>query len=351
MATEADQHLPAFDNTKLTAINTCPTWGILRYVHHKTFATRSRAMALEAGSACHEVFAAVRLWQLVCYDLADRPEDFRNRVLDFQGQRLFGDLRWPQIREHYFSAEDERTRCLNFCLEALFTSGFYDDPSDRRRTLSNLEEACILYIDRWDWHRYPIWIRDRDDPESDVGIEIAFDLVISFELLDGSVKEYRFIGKFDGLHYDKGQLAIGENKTGARLDEAWEMSFEMSSQVTGYSIAAYVWTGMECRKGVVFGLQIPLPRTNMEGGFKRNPVTRYPHMFERWFKWFWHTVQLAEQFPDPVTAPRYTHSCNRYFRPCSFIPFCSSEDEDARQMMEEMVVEEWSPLHEANGGD
>ena len=69
LATEADADLPAFDNTKLTAINQCPTWGIVRYGLHKTMSGGGRAMALEAGSACHEVFAALRLWQLLYHDV------------------------------------------------------------------------------------------------------------------------------------------------------------------------------------------------------------------------------------------------------------------------------------------
>jgi hypothetical protein len=36
MATDADLALEAFDHTKLAAINTCPTWGILRYQMHKS---------------------------------------------------------------------------------------------------------------------------------------------------------------------------------------------------------------------------------------------------------------------------------------------------------------------------
>ena len=63
MATDEDKHLPTYDHTKLSAINTCPTWGILRYTHHKKMPGSSRAMALDAGSAAHEAFSAVRLYR------------------------------------------------------------------------------------------------------------------------------------------------------------------------------------------------------------------------------------------------------------------------------------------------
>ena len=53
-----------FDNTKLVALNTCPTYGIVRYELHKTYKSGSRAMALEAGSAAHEAYAAIRIGDL-----------------------------------------------------------------------------------------------------------------------------------------------------------------------------------------------------------------------------------------------------------------------------------------------
>jgi hypothetical protein len=59
-----------------------------------------------------------------------------------------------------------------------------------------------------------------------------------------------------------------------------------------------------------------------------------------------HTIQLAKLYHhDPINAPKYTHSCNRYFRPCSLIPFCYGDDDEQRQFLEEMVDDEWSPLN------
>ena len=61
-----DKHtLPIVDNTRLTAVNTCPRWGAVRYGHNKVMSlSEGRALALEAGSACHEGFSAVRLLHL-----------------------------------------------------------------------------------------------------------------------------------------------------------------------------------------------------------------------------------------------------------------------------------------------
>lgn len=353
LATPDDSHLPAYDNTKLQAINTCPTWGITRYTLHKTPTSPGRAMALEAGQACHEVFAAVRLWQLIEYDFKERSPEFRLEAMQYHGARLFGKERFDGIiLPHWLgNAEDDRTRCINFCLAALETSGFYDDPSDRRRTMSNLEEACLLYIERWDWKRHPIWIRDADDPCSDVGIEIAFDIVLTYTYQSGRVRSYRFIGKADGIHWRDGRIVIGENKTASRTDVAWEMSFDMSSQITGYTLAASTWTGSIVERAIVWGLVLPLPKSNPDGGITVLHPRRESHHVARWFEWFIHTVDLEESFnKNPIEAPKYTHSCNRYFRPCSLIPFCHATDEDAEVMLSEMRVDEWSPLHEVVEG-
>ncbi|MCA2603422.1 PD-(D/E)XK nuclease family protein [Microcystis sp. M60BS1] len=350
LATEEDSHIPVYDNTKLTAINTCPTWGIVRYIQHKTFATGNRAMALEAGAAMHEVFAAVRLIQLFRETLARSGEDLAWQFMDFHGARLFGFNRYNENLKPKFDAnEDTRTLILDFCLEALYTSGFYDDPKDRFRTLSNLEEAAILYIDRWNWNRYPIWVRDPDDPQSDVGIEYPFDIVLEYTFEGNIQRNFRFSGKFDGIQWNKDDLCIGENKTGSRLNDAWSMSFELSSQITGYCLAASVWTGHAVNKGIIFGTQIPIPKSYEDGIVVEN-VKRETHHFRRWLMWFLHTVELAERYQhDPANAPRYTHSCNRYFRPCSFVSLCSGTDDEFNLGLQEMITEEWSPLHEKSG--
>jgi hypothetical protein len=351
LATPEDAHIEAYDNTKLQAANTCPTWGIIRYQMHKTFASNSRAMALEAGSAMHEVFAAVRLYQLYRYDLQPTDAILAKASLEYNGRRLFGDDRFEDMLEEMNRHEDERDRYMNFCLQALYSSGFYDDPSDRRRTMTNLEEAAILYMDRWDFNRNPIWMRDPTDPRTDVGIEIPFDIVLTYTFEGGVQRNFRFVGKFDGIHRRDDAVIVGENKTASRADEAWRLSFEMSSQITGYMLAGSVWTTEQISKGIVWGSVLPVPKA-YDNGLCIEHVSRKDYQFERWFDWFLHTVELYERYKhDPISAPKYTHSCNRYFRPCSMIPFCTADDEDQQAALEEMVTDEWSPLHDNKAGD
>ena len=364
LATPDDAHLPAFDNTKLVAINTCPFWGIVRYGLHKVMNSANRAMALEAGGAAHEVYAAIRLWTL----RKSAPGHFEHH-----GVRLFGQENFAKMKEHLQSREDEQTQLINFAIEALYSSGFYDDPDDKRRTLTNIEQGCITYIDRMDFTP-PVWIQDITNPARLVGIEVPFDIVVSFDIpvpyklteinylspdyeVDVSTapqvtKQVRFIGRIDGIHaHENNELRIHENKTASRLNDAWRQSFYMLHQITGYCIAASLITGRTIEKAKILGMQIPQPTGSRQDGISADTVTREPHMLERWVSWFYHTVSLYEKYiDDPTSAPKYTHSCNRFFRPCSFIPLCYSDDEEHRQIIDEMDTDAWSPLtSEAQG--
>jgi hypothetical protein len=73
-------------------------------------------------------------------------------------------------------------------------------------------------------------------------------------------------------------------------------------------------------------------------------------MKERWLQWLEYTTGIYNTYKrNPMTAPKHTHSCNRYFRPCSMIPFCASDEQEQRDILEQMVTEEWSPLTEKTG--
>src|SRR5207342_3976291 len=114
--------------------------------------------------------------------------------------------------------------CKSGAITVLNTSGFYDEPRDKRRTLSNLEECALAYIDRWRWDQ-PVWQRTPNDPMGNIGVEIPFDLVVELQYNTGRIREFRFTGKIDGIHHHHDGLHIHENKTAARLNDAWAMSF------------------------------------------------------------------------------------------------------------------------------
>jgi hypothetical protein len=344
MATDEDAHLPAYDHTKLSAINTCPTWGILRYSMHKKMPGSARAMALEAGSVAHDAFAAVRMYQYRAFQCKGKTQ-LAN--LDKHGIRLFGEDRYRDIHDTCSDGATHRTNAINYAITTIENSGYYDDIGDNRRTISNISESIIAYIDAYDFERYPIWIRDKEDIDTDIGIEIPFDIVVDIKYNTIHELQARFTGKLDGLHYNKDELIIIEEKTGARLDDSWLSQWILSHQITGYCIASTTFTGLECNHALVSGMRIPIGRTPSEG-IRREYVPRSTLMFTKWANWFVTSINMEREWHDNVVdAPMYTHSCNRYFRSCSFMPFCAEDTVEGKLgIIEEMEYDEWSPLHD-----
>lgn len=346
--------LPWWDNTRLVGVNTCPTDAALRYGLHKTMreiGPGSRALALEVGTICHQVFAMVRL-----VDLLEHGERWYSALPQYTYAeaavlrhffKLFGETDMKSLLNLYHSADDLRTRMVQMALYLIEASGYYDDPTDRRRTVTNMEEACVAYIDRYPLNQnLPVVHHDF------VGVELPVDVCIS---LDGGAVWHRFVGRVDAVQWDtRGKFVeVVDNKTGSRLDNAWLAGYTMSHQVTGYCIAVTAILSdlgiysQPIEHGVVLGLAMPQPRTSDFGGYVRHPVTRPEYRWMQWFEWFAHTIEIGSKWMrNPIQAPKYTHSCNRYFRSCQFVPFCDSDAEEQRAMVLEMPTHEWSPLDE-----
>ena len=349
-------NVPTFDNTKLVAINTCPMWGMVRYDQHKTMGSEAtRAMALEAGSAAHEVFAAHRLFSFIQYGAFwyDLTEDDVDAVARLNGIRIFGEERYNLMLKCFdgtdaYVGPDMRSCMQQFCLSALETSGFYDDPNDRRRTMTNIEEMCLSYIDNHSWEDQPVYF----DGSSSLGIELPIDVMIN---IDGGLDWVRFIGRADGLHYyDKTltDLRLHENKTASRLGSAWDESWYTNHQPTGYMLALSAMIGIDVFMAYMLGATLPLPKRVSLEGFSKIAVTREQWQFEEWLGWLESTYKTYKECQSqPHLSPQYTHSCNRYFRPCSFIPLCATQPEDRIIMLEEMREDHWSPLDEVKADD
>jgi hypothetical protein len=340
-----DTSLPAYSHSMLNAISTCPTYGLVTYVMNKAIGvSSSRAMALEAGSASHECYAAARVWQLMVHrNLPDHAE--------YHGRRLFGDDRYDSmVTASKTAVGDERNMMLRFCLDAFYTTGFHDDPSDRRRTVTNVEEALIAYLDRFDYKR-DVWVQSLEDHTQMVGIEIPIDMTIEY---DGKYK-LRFIGTADGVTVDKKDrnlLRLEENKTAARLGEAWALAFQMSHQVTGYLMGLSCAVGYDVSKAGIHGMAIPLPRSYDAGGLMTEIVRRNDTQKKQFLEWVLHMKQMIDTYGgDAVYAPKYTGACNKYFRACSLIPLCASDEEDKAEMVEMMVDRALTPTEEAMQDD
>ena len=300
---------------------------------------------MEAGSAMHEVFAALRICQLI---YAQKLPHHGANTYD----RIFGIERWQeQIMKDWDNAKSAslRDNLVGVAINTLATGGYYDDPNDDIRTISNMEVASINYIDNTLplWDEWLIYVADRRDPTSVVGIEQVFDAILRY----GDGLEIRFIGTLDGL-YDRRlnakqtKLYLGENKTANRLDNAWRRSFDMSHQVTGYIACGTAVFGKPIFDSRIIGKKIKMSARG-ENHYSFNVSRDYEKIAE-WAAWVRHTVELYELHAGNwEDAPRYTHSCNRYFRPCALIDFCADTAEGRMEQFEQMVEAPLSPSERA----
>lgn len=329
-----------WSNSRLVDVNTCPIYGV---VHKKRVYGTARAMALEAGSAMHEIFAAIRLWQIGW-------EQGYHDHMNYHGDTMFGE-RWHEANAHALEhvrdpKSDPHQHLTLLCFKLLHSGPFYDDPSDNVRTLANMEVSTMNYIDRQlpnmeDW---PIYVHDKNDPTAYVGVETTFDTILDYK----NAPSVRFAGTADGLawsNYYKRHFLL-ECKTASRLDEAWRKSFLMSHQVTGYMAVLSHTLGIEVRDAHAQGVKIKQSGYGDDLVFEL--VKRDEHAIAHWANWVRETVDMYERFEnDWENAPRYTHSCNRYFRPCSFISFCADTPEGRIEQYDEMVTPPMSPTEQA----
>lgn len=334
---EEKKSLQAFSFSRLTDLAQCPTWGVVH--SQKQYAQTARSMALEAGSAMHEVFAAIRIWQL---------EHIQGLPLHAKAvaKRIFGLDRWKQIKRVQ-SEIDSREGLLEVAFNALHTCGWVDDPNDNNRTMSNMESAAIVYVDERlpNMENWPIYVASEKEPSSLVGVEQVFDIVLVYE--DGY--KVRYIGTVDGLvtQAATGKYYIDENKTANRLDTGWRASFDLSHQITGYVAASTTTFGFPVFRSRVTGLKIK-PTQRGEDVIAVEPLERTSDNVRQWAKWVRDRAEVYDRYKDNYEdAPRFTHSCNRYFRPCALSPFCGDSVDGRKEQWDEMVVADRSPSEQA----
>ena len=298
-------------------------------------------MALEAGELLHKVFAAVRLWQL------DRIQKLPQHAA-YNGGRIFGKGAWGRMWNHCVTHTDERDQLMELCFAVLAAGGWKDMETDRTRTMTNMELATIEYINERlpGMENWPIYVEDLGNPQSMVGIEQVFDVVLTFE----DNFEIRYIGTVDGLVQKQATLEyyVDENKTSVRLSQAWRDSHEMRGQNTGYcaiSTALFKFRVLKCR---VTGLKIP-PTHRGEDVLTFEIIERTEDAIQHWATWVREMVETFIKYKDDFEhATRFTHSCYRFFRTCSLLSFCADNAEGRKiAFHEQMVHADLSPSERA----
>lgn len=330
--------MPMLSFSSITNYHTCPTYGVITKSLNASMHNSEgrRNTALEAGGAAHEVFAAARIHQLIMQDLPAHAWH--------HAKRIFGESRREQLWAN-LDHEDPKIARYNFAMEALYTSGYVDDPFDKKRTFANIEETMMDYLNKYNTDKYPVFVLDSDDPESFVGIEVPVILVMSFEYDNGKVTEVLIDGFLDGLHYhsdDINRVIVNENKTAARITDSWSASFIIDHQCTLYALMASLVLRREVTDIHVYGSPLPVGRqtTTLE------PVVRtsQDHATEL-FEWVWGAVRIHLLFGNnPLAAPRYTHSCGRYFSSCAMLPLCAAKHDEREQVLDSLYSADQSHL-------
>ena len=306
----------------------------------RQYPQHGRALALEAGEAMHQFFAGMRCWQL---HYVDKLPDHATAA----GIRIYGEERWREIWKKVKKASGHIEQVGTLAVEILGSSGFYDDPKDSTRTLSNMQTGAVVYaretlpyLESW-----PIWVADSKDPHKPIGIEQVFDVVLEYD----NGKRIRYIGTLDGIlrNVSKGnRITMAENKTASRLDKAWIESFKMRHQITGYMACGQALFEIEMWHARVYGCK--LKPTYRGEDVHIEPVVRDAASISHWGNWVYNQVEIFETYKDDwESAERRTHSCNRYFRPCALIPFCADSPAGRAEQYTQMIPAVPSPSERA----
>lgn len=327
--------MDGYDFSTLNAVDGCAVKGIISNVLGKRFdEPKQRNMALEAGDLCHKCFAVLRALTLT----KEQVCKFLLQAVPTMTQETFESL--LQKSDEQITPVSKQMIFVDYILE---NGGFYDDENDKKRTLANIRNTLLAYCSNFNdmVHEEPVYV----DEKGFVGIELPFDYVITITYNDKVIQNFRFIGKIDGLHvYKDGSLILHENKTASRLDDSWLGQWETSHQITGYCLIAQAITGKPCKKARVIGAQIPVPK--MSGyAYRSERVDREVYYFENWARWVITQLEVVDSYKQcPHLAPMSTKNCCAYYSKCALLPLCVLDEDSRKEMIEQMIVDKWSPL-------
>lgn len=256
------------------------------------------------------------------------------------------------LMECYQLGDDRKSKYLTLAYEVMNRSGYVNDPDDKRRTLEKAEEALAHYVSKYVAVDKHVDVPYLNIETGLVGVEVPFCIQLDFDYDDDATYTCQIVGRVDGIINGRKGVTVHENKTASRLDHSWHEAKILDHQATTYAIAGEVITGEVIEDVVYLGLAIPQPKNYDLGGYTRHPVSRPSERKEAWFDWVWSTLRVYEDWRyTPLEAPEYTHSCNRYFRPCSLLPLCASYGDERRLVFEEMHHHRWNPLDHEGGSD
>ncbi len=237
---------------------------------------------------------------------------------------------------------------MTYCDWILNMSNYYDDESDKKRTLANIRDSlsayCVNFLSLVE--EEPVFV---SEDKQFVGIELPFSLDVTISYTEDDVEKehtFNFIGKIDGVHVHKnGGLIIHENKTASRLDDAWLGQWTTSHQITGYCYAASCLAMQNISQARVLGMQIPVPKYSGYS-YRTDRVDREQHIMGDWGRWVLMLTKLINDYKNtPEKCPMCTNSCSAYYSLCNLMCVCTQPEEKRKEIIDEMIVDKWSPLN------
>ena len=328
--------MPYLTSSMLEALVTCPRWGLINSVNRRSFTENARAMALEAGSAMHEVFSVLNLLQV---GVVQGKVDHMN----YHGERLFPG-RWAGMTAKLDTTVHDKFRhdvMEDILLRCLASSDFYDDPADPYRTMSNLERAAFELYNYWVTVLSDFTIQTSELPDEPIGVERSIDVV--FTAPDAA--PIRFIGLADAIYQNDTtrKVTLGEYKTSSRVTDSYLESFRTRNQVTAYMLGLHAdYSDYMSGNTIIIASEMP-PKASKQN-VQHIMVPRDEDSYADFFAACKFGMQIIEQFGDnPTDAPMFTHSCNRYFRTCSLMTLCTCTSQDRRETYDSMFTKELSP--------
>lgn len=316
-----DKELPWLDASMCDAILSCPRWGLVRYVAGQQMPQKgfARELALEMGTALHQAFAAHHLHYAFHQMGCSLAMVHRGLVRVYDLEQV-GDL----------LDKIEQKDAQWFCTEALLATGYYDDPDDKRRTLTNMETSFTQYLAAYNLDHSPPAI---------IGDEIAVELDVEF-VIDTGADRFRYIGRVDKITED---YRVVDLKTSTGIKGKWAKQWETAHQPTGYMAAVRTMLNASCNSGEIIGLQVPLPK-NILDGVQVVQIYREERQFDEWLKWVINARRYMRVWDGREhEAPMHTQYCFRYFSPCPMIDLCAASTDDYIEGMKELEPYNWNP--------
>jgi len=197
---------------------------------------------------------------------------------------------------------------------------------------------------------FPIYIEDVNDPSKSIGIEKSMDVIFTCDVMNevGEIIQHsiHFIGLGDVLYQnpETKRVKLGEYKTTSSMNDAWREQFRTRHQQSAYIGALQAYFPNVADECILIGSALPVRKTSAPN--MHFPIYRDKEAVAQFLSTALTALNFMAAYRDEraVDAPMFSHSCNRYFRPCSLLDLCSAQRDDQLVMWDQMAISpEMSP--------